>query len=170
MSKTKEQNKVTINRRSFLVNMLLILSAIVALLVSIPVIGALFAPLIEKRPQVWRKVGNVDDFKIGDTVLVEYRDASPLPWAGLTSKTASWLRRVSADEFIAFSVNCAHLGCPVRWVADAKLFLCPCHGGVYNSDGSYAAGPPPHGLNRYPVRIRKNSVEIQTSPIPITTL
>ena len=170
MSGITGKSKMNTTRRKFLVNVLLILSAFVGLLVSIPVLGALFAPLIEKRPQVWRKVGNVDDFKIGDTVLVEYRDASPLPWSGLTSKTASWLRRVSEDEFIAFSVNCAHLGCPVRWVADAKLFLCPCHGGVYHSDGSYAAGPPPHDLDRYPVRVHKNSVEIQTSPIPITTL
>jgi quinol---cytochrome c reductase iron-sulfur subunit, bacillus type len=103
-------------------------------------------------------------------VLVKFRDVSPLPWSGLTAQTASWLRRKSKDQFIAFSVNCAHLGCPVRWIADAELFLCPCHGGVYNINGSYAAGPPPHGLAKYPLRIRNNDVEILSSPVPITNI
>jgi menaquinol-cytochrome c reductase iron-sulfur subunit len=157
------------NRRSFLVKILMSLSALLAALVSIPIISALLEPVLRKKSQVWRSVGKLDDFNIGNTVLVEFTNAEPLPWSGVTDQTASWLRRVSEDEFIAFSVNCAHLGCPVRWVADAELFLCPCHGGVYNKDGSYAAGPPPHGLDQYPVRIRNNEVEIQTAPIPITT-
>jgi menaquinol-cytochrome c reductase iron-sulfur subunit len=74
----------------------------------------------------------------------------------------------NADEFIAFAVNCSHLGCPVRWLGDANLFMCPCHGGVYYSDGSVAAGPPPRPLTRYPVRIQNGEVQIQTRPIPIT--
>src|SRR3712207_8271662 len=40
----------------------------------------------------------------------------------------------------AFAVNCTHLGCPVRWIQDASLFLCPCHGGVFYSDGRVAGG------------------------------
>jgi menaquinol-cytochrome c reductase iron-sulfur subunit len=100
---------------------------------------------------------------------VKFSNASPEPWAGVTSQTASWLRRVSQAEFIAFSVNCTHLGCPVRWESDAEIFLCPCHGGVYYKDGSYAAGPPPHDLYRYRVRVSDNRVEIEAAPIPITT-
>ena len=85
------------------------------------------------------------------------------------ARTAAWLRRESDDRFIAFSVNCTHLGCPVRWLPDANLFMCPCHGGVYYGDGTVAAGPPPHPLPRYPVRVREGQVEILTSPLPITT-
>jgi menaquinol-cytochrome c reductase iron-sulfur subunit len=94
-------------------------------------------------------------------------DTSPLPWAGVTAKTAAWLRRVSADRFVAFAVNCAHLGCPVRWLPDAQLFMCPCHGGVYYADGTVAAGPPPHSLAQYATRITGDDVEIHTAPIPI---
>ena len=60
---------------------------------------------------------------------------------GVTARTAAWLRRDSDASFTAFSVNCTHLGCPVRWFAEPKLFLCPCHGGVYNADGTVAGGP-----------------------------
>jgi nitrite reductase/ring-hydroxylating ferredoxin subunit len=94
--------------------------------------------------------------------------ASPLPpQAGVTAKRAAWLRRTAEQEFVAFSVNCAHLGCPVRWLEGARLFMCPCHGGVYYEDGRGAAGPPPHGLTRYPIRIRDGEVEISTQPMPI---
>ena len=157
-------------RRTFIIKMLSIFSGLLGILVAIPIVGAMVAPIYRKREKDWRSVGKVNSFKIGSTVLVKFKNTSPLPWSGVTSQTASWLRRDTADNFIAFSVNCAHLGCPVRWIPDAQIFLCPCHGGVYNKDGSYAAGPPPHGLSRYPVRIRNNEVEILSSPIPITTI
>lgn len=162
--------KVKLDRRSFIIKVLWGLSTLLGVLVLIPVLSALFAPLFRKVPKAWRTIGNVDDFEIGKTVLVKFKNALPLPWSGLSSESASWLQRKNKSEFIAFSINCAHMGCPVRWVPDAELFLCPCHGGVYNKDGSYAAGPPPHGLSRYPVRIRNNKVEIQTSPVPITNI
>ena len=120
-----------------------------------------------KSPRVWRPVGPVDRFAIGETVNVVFEDASPLPWAGVTARTAAWLRRDEPSTFTAFSVHCTHLGCPVRWVADAKLFMCPCHGGVYYADGTVAAGPPPPPLPQYPVRVATAQVEILTSPIPI---
>jgi menaquinol-cytochrome c reductase iron-sulfur subunit len=158
------------DRRGFIIKMLTLFSGFVGLLVSIPMIGAFVAPVYRATSKDWRSVGKVDNFDVGSTVLVKYRNSNPLPWSGITSQTAAWLRRVSGDHFIAFSVNCAHLGCPVRWIPQAQLFMCPCHGGVYNKDGSYAAGPPPKGLSRYPVRIRNGEVEILSSPIPITNL
>ena len=145
-------------------------TGILGLLTTIPVLGALFAPFYKRSPALWRSIGNINDFEVGETKLVRYKNALPLAWSGLSSYTASWLRRVSDEEFVAFSINCTHLGCPVRWEPKAELFLCPCHGGVYKKDGSYAAGPPPFGLPKYPVRIKDNMVQIQTSPIPITTL
>ena len=70
-------------------------------------------------------------------------------------------------QFVAFAVNCTHLGCPVRWLQQAELFMCPCHGGVYYKDGTVAAGPPPRPLTKYPVRINQGQVEILTTPTPI---
>ncbi|HJZ06069.1 MAG TPA: ubiquinol-cytochrome c reductase iron-sulfur subunit [Patescibacteria group bacterium] len=157
------------NRREFLAKLSIALSGIAGALVAIPVIGSIIAPLFQKRQEVWRSVGAVESFEIGATVQVSFIDASPLLWAGITAKSAAWLRRVGEEEFIAFSVNCSHLGCPVRWIAGAKLFMCPCHGGVYYEDGSVASGPPPRGLYQYPVRANNGQVEILASPIPITT-
>ncbi len=157
-------------RRQFFTHVSIGLGSIAAVLVGIPIVGSILAPIIDKAKPDWRPVGPIDSFKIGGGfVKVDYVDSSPLPWAGVTAKSAAWLKRESEDKFIAFSVNCAHLGCPVRWISGAKLFMCPCHGGVYYEDGSVAAGPPPRGLYEYPVRVRDGQVEILASPIPITT-
>jgi len=135
--------------------------------IGVPMVGFVVAPLARAVPRVWRTVGKTTDFRVGETVNVRLLDSSPLPWAGITAYTAAWLRRAGPDEFIAFSVDCAHLGCPVRWLPDANLFMCPCHGGVYYADGSVAAGPPPHGLWRYPVRVQDGEVQVRADPIPV---
>jgi menaquinol-cytochrome c reductase iron-sulfur subunit len=168
--KMEDQLAESMDRRTFLNRLSFGLTALTGALLAIPVVGALIAPLFRNVPRIWRPVGAVNKFKIGDTVLVKFEDSSPLPWAGVTAETAAWLRRHSETEFTAFAVNCAHLGCPVRWIQDSELFLCPCHGGVYYKDGSVAAGPPPRGLSRYPVRVKNDRVEILTSPIPITNI
>jgi menaquinol-cytochrome c reductase iron-sulfur subunit len=154
-------------RRRFLARVSMGLGGCMGVAVGAPLVGFVVAPLFRAVPHEWRAVGKVKDFKVGETVAVIFVDASPLPWAGVTAKTAAWLRRKSETEFVAFAVNCAHLGCPVRWLPDAQLFMCPCHGGVYYADGSVAAGPPPHSLSQYQSRIKGDDVEIHTEPIPI---
>ena len=156
-----------LSRRKFLARFSLAIGSVGALIVALPVVGFIVAPFFQRKAEVWRSVGKVDSFKVGETVAVTYEDASPLPWAGVTAKSAAWLRREKAGTFTAFSVNCTHLGCPVRWIATADLFMCPCHGGVYYKDGTVAAGPPPLPLRRYPVRVQNGDVQIQTEPLPI---
>jgi quinol---cytochrome c reductase iron-sulfur subunit, bacillus type len=160
------QNSEEACRRVFLERLSIILGTMGALSLAAPAVGFIFAPLSERAPHLWRKVGKVSGFKVGTTVPVRFEDATPLRWAGVTANSAAWLRRVDEEHFIAFAINCSHLGCPVRWLPNADLFLCPCHGGVYYSDGTVAAGPPPRPLTRYPVRVNNGEVEIQTRPLP----
>lgn len=153
-------------RRRFFGKLGVICGSIAGLIVAIPAVSFLLG--LRKVPQRWRSLGRVNSFPMGQTTLVSFLDPSPLPWAGVTAKTAAWLRREADQEFIAFSINCTHLGCPVRWLPEADLFMCPCHGGVYYSNGTVAAGPPPKPLPRYPVRIQDGQVEILTTPLPIS--
>ncbi|HEY3998872.1 MAG TPA: ubiquinol-cytochrome c reductase iron-sulfur subunit [Candidatus Xenobia bacterium] len=163
-----EENNIQ-SRRDFLSRMCFGMGGLAVVTFGIPMGIFVMAPLIEKTPEVWREVGKVDDFKIGETVQRTFEDASPLPWSGVSAKTACWLRRRSETEFTAFSVNCTHLGCPVRWLPSAGLFMCPCHGGVYYDDGQVAAGPPPRPLPQYRVRIDRDAVQVLASAVPIST-
>ena len=158
-----------LTRRGFFTKLSITLGGVCAAILGVPLVGFVMAPLLGKAKESWIPVGKIDDFEIGKTVTVPFPDPSPLPWAGITAKGAAWLRRDSKEDFIAFSVNCTHMGCPVRWLPQAELFMCPCHGGVYYKDGTVAAGPPPKPLVRYYVRVENGQVEIKATPIPITT-
>jgi len=138
-----------ISRRRLLSRLALGLTAGIAGLVGLPIVGYLLAPLFRPPPDVPVPVGNVTEFPVGQTRLVKVRDPSPLAWAGQTAETALWVRRRQEggpEMFQVFNVNCTHLGCPVNWQADAKIFLCPCHGGVFYEDGTVAGGPPQRPL------------------------
>jgi hypothetical protein len=76
------------------------------------------------------------------------------------------VRRISDDHFQVFAINCAHLGCPVRWFPQSGLFMCPCHGGAYYRDGSRASGPPERGLFEYPYKIENGVLAIQAGELP----
>lgn len=172
------------SRRGFFSFLCYAFGGVAAAAIALPLTAFVVAPLWEQSPVVWRDVGRVDDFKVGTTTEVRYEDATSLPWAGVSAMTASWLRRDSDDKFTAFSVNCTHLGCPVRWLPQANLFMCPCHGGVYYHTGQVAAGPPPHPLPRYECQVvvkdftmpsgevlkDQRVVQVQASAVPITTV
>src|SRR5205085_12637369 len=121
---------------------------------SVPILAYLLSPLINPARKTWIDLGSVDQFSVGETVEVAFNDPSPLPWAGQTAQTAVWLRRDNETSFTAFEVSCTHLGCPVNWRAQAGLFLCPCHGGVFYGNGQVAGGPPPRPLFRYQLQVQ----------------
>ena len=156
-----------VTRRRFLNAISIGLTALAGAVVSVPILSYLLSPLLNPAPRLWRPLGPVDQFLIGETVEAAFEDPSPLPWAGQTARTALYLRRTAQDTFVAFAVNCTHLGCPVGWQPRAQLFMCPCHGGVYYADGSVASGPPPQALARYDTRVQNGQVEILTRPLPI---
>lgn len=163
----ERERELAAERRKFLARVSVLLGGLGGALIGVPVLGFLLAPLFEPVGKRWRAVGGIGDFQKGNTVEVKFEDASPVAWSGVTGQTAAWLRCEPDGGFTAFAVNCTHLGCPVRWLASAELFMCPCHGGVYYKDGSVAAGPPPRPLVRYPVRVQNGTVEILASPTPI---
>ena len=164
-----DDDQSLLSRRHLLMLVSIGAGGVAAALVSLPLIGFLFAPIFRREPPVWRQVGALDSFPVGHTAKVTFADSSALPWGGADAETAAWLRRVDAQTFQAFAVDCTHLGCPVRWEASAELFMCPCHGGVYYKDGEVAAGPPPAALQQFPVRILNNTVEVQWRKLPVVS-
>ena len=66
-------------------------------------------------------------------------------------------RKEIMAQLNVLSNSCAHLGCPVRWFPDQQLYLCPCHGGLYDINGGWVGGPPPRGMYRYTdAEVREN--------------
>ena len=156
------------SRRAFLFKLSLLANGAVGAILAVPIIGYLLGPAVKKSSSYdsWIALGPLSDFPENETRLVNFRNPITTPWDGQTGDIPCWVRRVSGSTFQVFAINCAHLGCPVRWFAQSKLFLCPCHGGAYYADGSRASGPPERGLFEYDHKIVANALMIKVGKMP----
>jgi Rieske Fe-S protein len=156
-----------VSRRWMLLKLGVLLNASVAVAVAIPVVRYLLAPARRRGAyNAWVSLGSVDQFPAGETRLATYKNPFNQSWDGDTAQTACWVRRIDTTTFQVFAINCAHLGCPVRWFPQSALFMCPCHGGVYYSDGSRASGPPERGLFEYSYKVVENQLQISAGETP----
>ena len=170
-----EQNKeeltpvdpLTVSRRWLLLKVGALLNVVVGGAFLVPIFKYLLSPVKpDDAYKSWVSLGSVDTFPIGETRLAKFTNPVSREWDGETDRVACWVRRISQEEFRVFAINCAHLGCPVRWFPQSQLFMCPCHGGAYYSDGSWASGPPERGLFTYDTKIVDGKLQIDAGQMP----
>jgi len=149
----------------------LLFNGIVGAILAVPIVRYLLSPVTRERKlgyESWLALGGLEQFPTSQTRLATYRNPVANPWDGQTADIPCWVRNLDGQKFQVFAINCAHLGCPVRWFPQSNLFMCPCHGGVYYADGSQAAGPPPRGLFEYHYRVKDGKLFIQAGEMPTT--
>lgn len=157
----------TVSRRWFLLKVGALFNAVVGVAVAVPVVKYLLSPIkSDDAYKSWVSVGSIATFPIGETRLAKFTNPVNRSWDGETDRIACWVRRISEKEFQVFAINCAHLGCPVRWFPQSGLFMCPCHGGAYYADGSRASGPPERGLFTYDTKIVDGALQINAGQMP----
>jgi menaquinol-cytochrome c reductase iron-sulfur subunit len=154
------------SRRTFLLRLGILINAIAVTLFAIPIIGYVLSPVRRFAWLEWIPLGPLTEFPEHQTRLAEYVNPFRKPWDGETAKIPCWVRRESGDDFRVLAINCTHLGCPVRWFAESGLFMCPCHGGVYYSDGRHASGPPPRPLYQYEHKIEAGQLWVRAGQLP----
>ena len=162
-----DENVLT--RRGFFMKMGILFNGVVAAGLAIPIVRYVLSAIAPGRAGEylsWVAIGPVSKFPEGETRLATFKNPYVMPADGKTVDTACWVRRIAGDQFQVFAVNCAHLGCPVRWFPQSGLFMCPCHGGAYYRDGSRASGPPERGLFEYPSKVENGLVTIKAGELP----
>ena len=157
------------SRRGMLVKVGLLLNGAAGAILAVPIIRYLLAPVNRRSAdESWLALGSLDQFPPGQTRLATYRNPIVYPSDGETVNIPCWVRRLEGEKFQVFAINCAHLGCPVRWFPQSGLFMCPCHGGAYYEDGSRASGPPERGLFEYLYKVDQGTLLIQAGKLPTT--
>jgi len=94
-------------------------------------------------------VARVSDMQVGNTLLYQTPDGRTVNITRRSTGTA-------ADDFIALSSTCPHLGCQVRWEPQNNRYFCPCHNGTFDPGGKATGGPPGdagQSLPRYALRV-----------------
>ncbi|MGA2542845.1 MAG: Rieske 2Fe-2S domain-containing protein [Verrucomicrobiota bacterium] len=86
------------------------------------------------------KAGKPDDFPDGSVTFLE--------------EERVFLVR-QGNTYRCLSAICTHLGCTVNRAE--KGYHCPCHGSVFDDQGSVKSGPAPHALAWFQVTLSKDS-------------
>ncbi len=76
-----------------------------------------------------------------------------------------YLVRLNDGGFLALSLACTHLGCPVTWNPGENKFMCPCHASQFNMEGVVLSPPAPRPLDYYPVIIEEGLVKVDTGKV-----
>jgi menaquinol-cytochrome c reductase iron-sulfur subunit len=157
-----------LSRRAMLMKLGIFFNTVIAAVLAVPIVGYLFSPITRSRKAAdsWLPLGSLDQYPAGETRLASFQNSDIRPWDGKTADSACWVRRIDEQTFQVFAINCMHLGCPVRWFPQSRLFMCPCHGGVYYEDGARASGPPERGLFQYPYKIEGGQLFINATELP----
>jgi len=111
----------------------------------------------------WMYVAEADRVEVGDTLLYE----AP---SGETINVTRQSRSGAAEDFIALSSTCPHLGCQVHWEAANNQYFCPCHDGIFDPSGKGIAGPPGdagQSLLRYRVKVERGLLYME---VPVTSI
>ena len=105
----------------------------------------------------WTFVSEVE--RIGDGEAVVFKTP-----AGASINVARQGKGKSAEDFIALSSVCPHLGCQVHWEGHNDRFFCPCHNGVFTPQGEAIEGPPAEAgqsLSPYPLKVENGLLLIE---------
>lgn len=105
----------------------------------------------------WMFVTQRDHLGLGESLLFQ----TP---AGATVSIARQGAGTAAEDFIALSSVCPHLGCQVHWEPQNDRYFCPCHNGVFSPDGTGIGGPPGdagQSLPRYPLKVENQLLFIE---------
>lgn len=162
-------NENILSRRGLFMKLGILFNGLVATALAVPILRYILSSVTSGRANSylgWVSLGHVSEFPEGETRLATFRNPIVMPADGKTVDTACWVRRIEGEQFQVFAINCAHLGCPVRWFPQSGLFMCPCHGGAYYRDGSRASGPPERGLFEYPYKVKDGLITIQAGELP----
>ena len=109
----------------------------------------------------WLPASSILDLKDNEPTPVTLTVSRLDGFREVIDKKTIFLVKTSDKEVAAMDSTCSHLGCLVAWDAQAQLFKCPCHGGVYDRTGAVKDGPPPQALTKLSTRLDGQRVLVQ---------
>ncbi len=109
-------------------------------------------------------VAALNDIGVGGSLLFRTPDGRTV---NITRREANG----RADDFVALSSTCPHLGCQVHWEGQNNRYYCPCHGGTFDPSGKGTGGPPGdagQSLPRYSLAVQKGLLYIDVPTEQLT--
>jgi Rieske Fe-S protein len=152
-----------LSRRRFLGLASGALGVLVAAALGIPLAGFYIGNVFRPKKERWLKLGSVAGMEPGEPKLFHSSYIDLDGWRQTTRRQTAYAVTADGHTYTVFSSACTHLGCPVHWDEQAKLFLCPCHGGAFSLDGKVVQGPPPRPLGQLKHRVEDGTLFVHVA-------
>lgn len=161
-----EQDVTTSERRSFLKTMAAAARGVAALILAIPAVRFLAAPLKRRNADaVFMRIAELSSLPKGRPVRVVVTSDR---WDAFTHFPPGpigsvWLIAADGDSretglpagkpLRCLQTICPHLGCGTVYVPDRGTFACPCHESDFDLSGRRLEGPSPRDLDELECRV-----------------
>lgn len=145
-------------RRSFFVKTTAFLSSLIGMSLAVPLLGYVISPALGRRTQDWVPLGKVDQLPVNEPQPLDYTITMKDGWQKSQVTKGTWAVKRPDGQVTVYSPICPHLGCGYRWDQKDRLFKCPCHGSVYDMEGTVKAGPAPRPLDSLPSKVENGEL------------
>jgi menaquinol-cytochrome c reductase iron-sulfur subunit len=147
-------------RRGFFKLATVLLTTLVGLTLSIPLVGTLIGSAWRTRKGHGSKVAEVYSLPPGQPVSLTFADKIEDAYIHETVLHSVWAVKYSEAKVVVYSPICPHLGCKYNWNPQTGHFECPCHASVFALDGKVLAGPAPRPLDTLPIKIQNGELAV----------
>lgn len=148
-------------RRRFLARIITSIHAAIAATLGVILGGTVLSPIFGRQEQNWLPAGTLTALPEHDPLPVTLHVAREDGYNQIIERRSIFLVRTGESQVLAIDSTCTHLGCRVSWDSDEQLIKCPCHGGIYDREGTVKSGPPPRPLARLATRVDGDQILVQ---------
>jgi menaquinol-cytochrome c reductase iron-sulfur subunit len=150
-----------VSRRSFMVRTIIAIFAFIGASLGAALGGFGVIPALKKREPGWSDAGSVADLVAGQPQERRFSEIVKSGWQSEKQERTIWIVKKPDSSVVAYSSNCTHLGCGYRWIEAQQRFACPCHGSIFDINGTVLAGPAPRPLDTLLTRVENNRLLVQ---------
>jgi len=150
---SEEPTKQELSRRNFLSVVIAAIGSAITAILGIPAVAYLVGPALQAQTEEWTELGSVKKVETGTPTLFSITLQHQTGWVTSQEEVSAYVLTEDGQNYVALSNICSHLGCRVRWIPDQNQFICPCHNGIFNKDGTVVSGPPPRPMDRFPTKL-----------------
>jgi Rieske Fe-S protein len=150
-----------IGRRSFVVRAIAAIQAVIGGAIAFIVGGTTLAPSFARPAASWLRAGPINALPENQPVPVTLRVMRQDGYAQVIDRTLVYVVKIGEKDVRVLQSRCTHLGCQTSYDRRARKIVCPCHGGVFDTQGNVLEGPPPAPLPTLQARVENGIVMVQ---------
>ena len=148
-------------RRSFFVRVIAAVHAAIGGVTAYVLGGVLVGPTFTQRDTTWLRAGRLATLRHDRPMTVTLRVRRHDGYMETVEHAVVYLVKSAEGGVRALQSTCTHLGCRTSYDAERHRIVCPCHGGLFDIDGTVVGGPAPRPLAALATKIENGQILVR---------